>query len=310
MIRRRSPSTLHKAKGLILNSYAKVNLYLEVLNKRPDGYHNLDTLFERISLTDTIILDPLANKEIRISCDSPLVPADSSNLAYKSAKLLSDGFDVDRGVAIKIIKRIPVGSGMGGGSSNAAATLLGLNTLWNLKLSRHTLVEYAKKIGADVPFFIYDTPFARGQARGDEIKPIRALKKHKFWHILVVPRIKVSTPLIFRKWDECTALKISQKRRLTIPQQNVKILTSALKDNNLSLISKTLCNDLEHVTAKLYPDIGRIKETLTGMGVKAVLMSGSGPAVYGFVSSGKEAVVLCRQLERNRFWQVIATHTL
>jgi len=289
---------------LVLNSYAKLNLYLEVLGKRKDSYHNIQTLFERIGLSDKIILKSRRDKKIRIICNARQVPKDNTNLCYRSAKLLQDGFKANKGVDIKIIKRIPVGAGLGGGSSNAAATLLGLNKIWGLALSRAKLVALAKKIGSDVPFFIYDRPFAEGTSRGDRIRPMPALNKVRLWHILIVPGIKVSTPLIYRKWDVRTF-------KLTRPKYSVKILTSAIRKKGPELTGGVLFNSLEQVSAKLYPQITHIKERLKEKGIKSILMSGSGPAVFGIVSSGKEAVSLSRQLKgENKFWQVFATRTI
>lgn len=290
--------------ALILNSYAKLNLYLAVLNKRKDNYHNLETLFERISLCDRITLRLRSDKRIKITGIPPVIPQDSSNLAYKSAELLIKSLDLDKGVDIKIIKRIPVGSGMGGGSSNAAAVLTGLNRLLKLRLSRLRLVEFAKKIGADVPFFIYDTAFALGRSRGDEIKPLCRLNKLKLWHILVVPKIKVSTPLIYEKWDE------KKKAALTIPELNVKLLLLAFKGRKRSLINKTMFNSLEEITAEVYPEVKYIRSELLRLGADSILMSGSGPTVFAVVSSKEEAVSLSKQLKQNRFWQVFVTRTV
>ena len=133
---------------MILKSYAKLNLYLSVLNKRKDNYHNIETLFERIDLHDTITLKKLPGKTIKIVSDHPAVPADTSNLCYKSAKLLQDSCGVNYGVEIKIAKRIPVAAGLGGGSSNAACTLIGLNNLWRLRLSEDKLARLGRLIGA------------------------------------------------------------------------------------------------------------------------------------------------------------------
>lgn len=294
---------------LALNSYAKLNLYLRVLNKRGDGYHNIETLFERIDLCDKIIITVRPDKKIRIISGSPYIPKDSSNLAFKSAKLLQNSFNVNKGADIKIIKRIPVGSGMGGGSSNAAAVLTALNKLWELNLNRRQLAVYGGKLGADVPFFIYDTSFAIGRHRGDKIRSLSNLNNLKLTHILVVPRIKVGTPEIYAKWDELKASK-NKIETLTIPQFNAKLLTSAISGNTLSLINKSLFNSLEQVTSELYPEIRHIKEELVRLGLRTVLMSGSGPTVFGFVHSGKEVQSLYRQLKKNRFWRVFVTHTV
>ncbi len=319
---------------MILNSYAKLNLYLEVLNKRKDNYHSIKTVFERIGLADKIILKSRRDKKIKIICNLPHVPEDKTNLCYESAKLLQDGLKVNQGVDIRIIKRIPVSAGLGGGSSNAAAVLLGLNKIWGLGLSRAKLVAFGKKIGSDVPFFLYGCPFAEGSSRGDRIRPIPALNKVRLWHILIVPGIKVSTPLIYRKWDIGTKRRCGIERAgltphlfrysktpkylnkikgagLTKPKYDAKILTSAIRKKDLCLIGEALFNSLEQVSAKLYPQITQIKESLRQMAIKSILMSGSGPAVFGVVSSRKEAVAAGRQLRRkNRLWQVFVTKTI
>lgn len=150
---------------MLVKSYAKLNLYLEVLKLRKDNYHSIKTIFERIDLCDKIILKTRRDKKIRVICASKDVPRNRTNLAYRSAKLLQDKFKLDRGVDIKIIKRIPVGAGLGGGSSNAAFTLLGLNRLWKLRLGQKELARYARKIGSDVAFFIYDYHYALGVCR-------------------------------------------------------------------------------------------------------------------------------------------------
>jgi 4-diphosphocytidyl-2-C-methyl-D-erythritol kinase len=289
---------------VVLNSCAKLNLYLAVLGKRKDAYHTLDTLFERIDLCDTIVLKPRRDNRIAISTDSPLIPRDRRNLAWRAAELLREHCGIDRGVDIRIVKRIPVGSGMGGGSSNAACVLTGLNRLWKLGLSRSRLVGLGKKLGADVPFFLSDTPFARGSQRGDRIKPEGALRKARFWHVVLMPRIRVSTPSVYKKWD-----RLPLKVRLTKPHSDVRLLLLALKKKDFSLIGERLFNSLEQVSLALYPEIGYGKEKLAELGLKSILMSGSGPAVFGMVSSRKEARSLGRQLKRTRRWQVFVTKT-
>lgn len=293
---------------MVLNSYAKLNLYLEVLNKCKDGYHNIRTIFERIDLCDKIILKARQDKKINVLCSFAGIPKDySKNLAYRSARLLQRSFRIDRGVDIKIIKHIPVASGLGGGSSNAAVVLTGLNKFWRLNIGQNKLIAFAKKIGSDVAFFIYNSSFAHGQARGDRIKPIRFLNNARLWHILVVPKKKVSTARIYKKWD-------SSRLTLTKPKYDVKITNLALRKKDLSLMSQVLFNSLEQVTTKLYPEVSRVKEELIQMGVKSILMSGSGPAVFGIVSSRKEAVSLCRQLKEklereHKSWQIFMTRT-
>lgn len=294
---------------LTLNSYAKLNLYLAVLNKRKDNYHNINTIFERIDLCDKIILAPRQDKKINIICTHPHIPKDNlRNLAFRSAKLLQESFKIDRGVDIKIIKRIPLASGLGGGSSNAAAVLVGLNKFWKLNIAQNKLITLAKKIGSDVPFFIYNSPFAEGKGRGDMIKPLKPLNSIKFWHILIVSRKKkVSTMQIYKKWDRLRA-------KLTSPRYDVKILYLALRKRDFSLMGKAMFNSLEQVTTQLFPEIRHIKARLMSLGIKSILMSGSGPAVFGIVSSRKEATSLCMRLKKRlvkegRSWQVFITQT-
>lgn len=296
---------------LSLNSYAKLNLYLEVLKPRKDGYHSIKTIFEKIDLCDKIILKSRPDKKIKLTCNLPDIPKGRSNLAYRSAQLLRRALHIDKGVDIKIIKHIPVAAGLGGGSSNAAAALVGLNKLWRLNLKQNKLVQLAKKIGSDVPFFIYDYPFAEGLGRGDNIRPLKARNNLALWHILVVPKFRVLTPVIYKKWDGIPKtfkltpldkrgiLKNSYLTGLTRFGCNVKIMALALKKGDLSLLGQTLFNSLEGVSVKLYPRITRIREKLLRMGVKSILMSGSGPAVFGVCSSKKEALSLSRQLKRD-----------
>jgi len=290
---------------LSLNSYAKLNLYLEVINKRKDNYHNISTVFERISLCDKITLSLRRDKQIKIISRSRDIPKDKTNLAFESAKLLLDSLGIKRGVTIKIEKNIPVGSGMGGGSSNAASVLLGLNRLLHLRLSQNQLVCLAKKVGSDVPFFIYETPFARGEAKGDCIEPLKSLSRLKLWHVLVVPKIKVSTPLIYKNWD-----KFSKNLGLTSPGHDVKMLTSALRKKHLGMIGVSLFNNLEPITARIYPEVAVIKSKFSLLGLEFNLMSGSGPTIMALASSRKQAFSIYRQLVKNKQWRVFRVKTL
>lgn len=286
-----------------LKSFAKVNLYLQVINKRPDNYHSLRTVFERISLFDSITLKNRRDNAITVSSDDRSLPVDEGNLCFKAAKLLQDKFSPLRGLDIKIIKRIPIGAGLGGGSSNAAVVLLGLNKLWGLRLSRDRLARLAVSIGSDVPFFIYEQPFAYGLGRGERIEPIRSLNKARLWHLLIVPKIHVSTPLIYNKWDSFTGL--------TKPPCNVKILTSALAKNKALPAFNLLFNSLEQVTIKLYPQVKRAKDLLLSLGLSHVLMSGSGAAVFGIVPSRKKAFKLAEILRRKyKSWRIFAVSTV
>ena len=288
MIKRKSPISLKADKriqkipgGVRVLSYAKLNLYLEILDKRPDGYHNLETIFERVSLADEIVIKRAPGNSIRIETDSLDIPKGAGNLAYQAAELLKKNFGILAGLVIKIRKRIPVGAGLGGGSSNAASTLLGLNYLWNLGLSAKELKEYASRLGSDVAFFIYNYPLAIGRGRGERITPWNGSKK-KLWHVIAVPELNVSTALIYRDLDESRQQTKNKKSFGSLRIKNLKTNgTSSLRAKDI------LFNRLEEVTFRRYPQVGRLKRNLEARGLINALMSGSGSAVFGMVGSRK-----------------------
>lgn len=292
---------------MLLESPAKINLYLQVLNKRRDDFHNLNTLFCRITLADTIILKERRDGLIRIKCSSPQVPKDKSNLCYAAAELLKQALKLSFGVEIEIKKRIPVGAGLGGGSSNAASVLLGLNRFWKLNLAETKLVKFAAELGSDVPFFVSGGKFALGSKRGEKIKPLAVLDKLKLWLILVYPNVKVSTPLIYRKFDSYTSTG-GAFSRLTMPNHDVRILISELSKKGLRFGPEYLFNSLEPVTARVYPVVEQVKKALYGIGLEKVMMSGSGPAVFAICGSARaagEASAILRK--KHKSWQIFVS---
>ena len=293
----------HLCPPLVIKSFAKLNLYLQVLNKRKDNFHNLSTLFCRIDLADTIILKNRKDNLIKIKCVHPDVPSNATNLCWRAAQLLRKKFNLKTGLSIEIKKRIPVGAGLGGGSSDAASVLLGLNKYWNLNLPKTELARLAAKLGSDLPFFIYDAKFAAAAGRGDKIKPIASLKKLKLWFILVYPMIKVSTPLIYQKFDHFSGL--------TRPHCNVKILTSELLKKGKEINANCLFNDLEVVTTRFHPVVNQVKKALSNIGLEKIMMSGSGPAVFAICNSQKQAKVLSGKLaKKHKAWDIFVTCTV
>lgn len=287
-------------RKLAVKSLAKVNLYLQVFNKRQDNFHNLSTLFARIDLADQIILKSRKDNLIRIKCNNPDVPADKSNLCWRAAELLRQECNLNFGLDISIKKNVPVGAGLGGGSSNAACVLLGLNRFWKLNLSGKMLARLGAKLGSDVPFFVYGVKFGLGSGRGDKIKPLPALNKIKLWFILIYPKVKVSTPRIYRRFDTFS--------RLTRPQYNVKILISKLAEKGAQTEQKYFFNSLEPVTSSLYPAVNQVKNAFSGIGLERVMMSGSGPAVFAVCDGFKQAKDLRNKLARkHKTWQVFVT---
>jgi 4-diphosphocytidyl-2C-methyl-D-erythritol kinase len=298
-------------KTLVVKSFAKVNLYLRVLGKRKDNFHNLATLFARIDLSDRIVLKNREDGRITIKCASPHVPKDETNLCYRAADLLRQECKLKRGLDIEIDKKIPVGAGLGGGSSDAAGVLVGLNRLWRLRLGRPRLAALASKLGSDVPFFIYDTKFALGSGRGDKIKPLSSLHNVKLWFILVYPGIHVSTPLIYRKFDLYMSGKSRREplnkgiSRLTRQIPDVKIILSELSKKGSPLGPESLFNDLESVTSRIYPVVGKVKNALLTTGLRRVMMSGSGPAVFAICDCRAQAMDLCAKLrQKHKSWQI------
>jgi len=282
--------------SLRLQSPAKINLYLKVLKKRKDGYHQIKTVFERINLFDDIQLRKRLDSKIKITCSHPDVPRNSRNLMYKAVELIRGDFNKDIGLDIRLKKRIPVASGLGGGSSNAASVLLGLNRFWKLGLNNKDLLSYARKIGSDVPFFISGKSFALGTGRGDRIQNIPNLRP--MWHILVVPRKKLSAKEIY------SSLNLT----LTKNRDNVNMLIHALRKLNLSQVKKYVKNDLEKAASKIFPKLFQIKEKLKKAGIDIQSLSGSGPAIFGILGSRKEAETKARSL-RSKSWQVFVVRT-
>ncbi|MBT2668214.1 MULTISPECIES: 4-(cytidine 5'-diphospho)-2-C-methyl-D-erythritol kinase [Bacillales] len=248
---------------------AKINLALDVLFKRPDGYHEVEMIMTTVDLADRIELKEIKGNHIQILSHNRFVPDDHRNLAYQAAFILKERFGIKKGVSITIEKNIPVAAGLAGGSSDAAATLRGLNRLWKLGLSMDELAEIGAEIGSDVSFCVYGgTALARG--RGEKITHLPA--PPKCWVILAKPTIGVSTADIYKR------LQTSKMEHPDVPG-----MISAIMENNYHDVCEGLGNVLEQVTLQLYPEVANIKDQMKTFGADSVLMSGSGPTVFGLV---------------------------
>ncbi|MCX3307357.1 4-(cytidine 5'-diphospho)-2-C-methyl-D-erythritol kinase [Bacillus sp. NEAU-CP5] len=248
---------------------AKINLSLDVTSKRPDGYHEVEMIMTTIDLADRIELTELPENVIRVASHNRFVPDDQRNLAYQAAKLLKERFQIKKGVSIMITKVIPVAAGLAGGSSDAAATLRGLNRLWDLKLSVEELAELGAEIGSDVSFCVYGgTALATG--RGEKIRHISA--PPHCWVVLAKPTIGVSTAEVYRR------LNLQQVRH-----PDVQAMIDAIEEKSFQKVCGQLGNVLESVTLSLHPEVAMIKNQMKRFGADAVLMSGSGPTVFGLV---------------------------
>ncbi len=286
-----------------LTSPAKLNLVLDVLGKRPDGFHELVTLFERISLADTITLKDRPDGFIRIICSHPHVPTGPKNLAYRIAAQLQKDYKISRGVTITIDKKIPVAAGLAGGSSNGATVLLGLNRLWHLGLSRKQLHNYATQLGSDVAFFLYNASFAIGRGRGEKIELVKA--PVKLWHVLVTPKVKMYTKDVFAR---LRARQLATNLTLTNKGGNVNILLPFLRESNVSQVAKELSNDLEPAILSLRPDFVHLKRKLIEAKALGVCFSGSGPSVYALAQSKKHAQAIRARFDK-RYTQVFVVST-
>ena len=254
---------------------AKINIGLRVLGKRLDGYHLIDTIMAPVSLYDEIYITKGAQKYqgsrslFTVTCDNPAVPGGAGNLAYRAAGLILDGVDIDQPVKIHIQKKIPVGSGLGGGSSDAAATLTGLNRFLGLNHSQWHLKKLGFSLGADVPFFLGGKP-ARARGVGERLSPIQSLPWN--WAVIIYPGFPVATGWVYRNFEA----------KLTKPMPNTSIISPLKKRSGQR---KLLVNDLETITLARYPRINLLKRKLIDEGAAGALMSGSGSAVFGLFDS-------------------------
>ncbi len=246
-------------------AFAKINLSLEVVGRRPDGYHELRTVFQTVSLADTLHFSRLETSDIRLECDRPELATDERNLVVRAARALQAAAGVTRGAAIRLEKRIPMEAGLGGGSSDAGATLLALRRLWNATVPDETLLGIAASLGADVPFFLYGGT-ALGTGRGDIIEPLPDVEVPVL--LLVNPKVAVPTAPVFR----------SLNMPLTSPEPS-RIFIAFPPEGDARTV---FVNDLEVPVFRDFPVVGRVRETLVEAGATVARMSGSGSTVFGF----------------------------
>ena len=261
---------------LKLDSNGKVNIGLQVLDKRPDGYHNIHTIFQEIRFSDFINISKNDSDACSISCNMPEIPLDDSNICYKAYKLLKDRFDQVGGVDIRIEKSIPPGSGLGGGSANGAAVLKGLNKMFSLDLSISELEALGSVLGADVPFFMKGGT-QLGEGIGEKLTNLSSPVPG--YYLLVIPDLSINTGWAYG------ALKNSLER-VKKPRNFARLLSEEI--DSLAVFE----NDFEKIVIPAYPEIGRIKDMLYEKGARFASLSGSGSTVYGVFdeeASAKEA---------------------
>lgn len=267
-----------------LKAMAKINLGLDVLRRRPDGYHEVKMIMQSVDLHDDLVLEETEESGICLTCDKEEVPTDGTNLICRAAALLMQEKQVKRGVRIHLTKRIPMAAGMAGGSTDAAAAMKGINEMFRLGYTEQELMERAVKIGADVPYCIMGGT-ALSEGIGEILTPLPDMP---YCHILIAkPDIDVSTAFVYSHL---------QADQLTV-HPDIDGMTGALKAQSLEGIMERLGNVLETVTIPTYPIIDQIKENMRQSGAKGVLMSGSGPTVFGIYTSLEQAEEALRRME-------------
>ncbi len=293
ILRLRFPLGVMKT-ALSLKSPAKVNLRLEVLNERPDGYHGIRTVFQKISVQDAIHFSLTRDPGISIATDCPELPVGQSNLIHKAAQIIWQLSGRQAGISVRLKKRIPLGAGLGGGSSNAAATLTALNELLGLGLSEREMMDLGVRIGADVPFFfLRQGAIARGV--GEKLKEVVL---PRLWYVLVYPNFEVPARWAYRNFKLTKKkVRIKIQELLTTPEE----------------ICKILMNDLEKVVSAKFPQIDLMKKILHSAGAMGTLMTGSGPTVFGIFPDGVAAAKgfeKTKALVGNKRWRVLKAHSL
>lgn len=255
---------------------AKINLTLDVLRKREDGYHEVEMVMAMVDLADRIEMQELPRDTIIISSQAGYIPLDEKNLAFQAAKLIKERYNVKQGVYIHLNKNIPVAAGLAGGSSDAAATLRGLNRLWKLGISREELERLGAELGSDVPYCISGgAAIARG--RGEKLERIGS--PPSCWVVLAKPPINVSTADVYGRLD------VAAIRRHPSTQEMVE----AIRNQDFGGICRNLGNVLEEVTMRQHPEVKRLKDCMLKLGADGALMSGSGPTVFGLCAKESRA---------------------
>ena len=273
-----------------LKAYGKINLGLDVIRKRPDGYHDLDMIMQMVDVYDDIVITKNKTGKIEVKTDTAVLSNGKDNLAYMAAKMLMDEFKIKDGVNIYINKRIPIAGGMAGGSSDCATTLMGINQLFELGLSKEELTERGVKLGADVPYCVLGgTAIARGI--GEVLTPLPAPAD---CHVIIAkPPVSVSTAYVY---GHIKPLKITKR-------PDIEAMAQSIKDGDLKKMASLIYNVMDDVTVGEYPIISEIKQVMLDNGALNSIMSGSGPTVFGLFDDKEKAQQCVKTLEEKGLTQ-------
>ena len=268
-----------------LRAYAKINIGLDIISKRDDGYHNIETVFQQIDLFDQILIKIIPELNIIIRCSNKKVPTDHQNLCYQAVKLVQEFSGIKKGVEIEIRKRIPLGAGLGGGSSDAAMTLEGLKKLWRFQITSTELQRLALKLGADVPFFLQGgTALASGV--GENLRSLSL--PFSFYCLVIYPNIEISSTWAYKNFNFV----------LTKTKKCIKLSQIFSQQLHIEDLKSMISNDLEEVVFQKYPILGQVKQLLYSHGAFFAGMSGSGSTIYGLFKNYLEAVVVMRSIPK------------
>ena len=275
-----------------LPSFAKINLYLRVLGRRNDGFHELCTVFQTVSLHDSITFAEAG--ELSLTWNQNEIAVSNDNLIIRAANLLKKRFRIDKGARIDLVKTIPAPGGLGGGSSNGAIALLGLSKLWQLKPDLATLIELAAEIGSDVPFFLYGGT-ALGTGRGEQVEQLADI--HIGPMLIVTPEVAVSTPDVFYRLSAPNLTKQALNRNLSVCRNEAR---------SPDLLHSALINELEPSVFEAYPEVRRVKETLLALGARDAAMSGSGASVFAIFDKEETRQAALKALDNEVNWRKFA----
>lgn len=283
-----------------LKARAKINISLDIVGKRDNGYHEVEMIMQTINLYDDMTLTKKDHDEITIKTNLSYLPTDRRNLIYQIIEYMKSEFKIEKGVHVDLFKRIPVAAGLAGGSSNGAQTILGMNTLFNLKLDMDTMLGIGAKFGSDIPYcMIQGTALATGL--GEKIELLNPFPE--FHVVLLKPKFGVSTATVYKGY------RLEEEKE----HPPTKELLKAIDKQDRTYICRNLVNVLESVSCKLHPEINEIKDKLKSLHADGVLMSGSGPSVFGLFTDyaqAKQAADLFRQEKQMQYVYLTTIHNV
>ena len=286
------------AEKINVPAFAKINLGLRVHGRRPDGYHEISTVFQTVTLRDTLSFQATNDGSLGLVCSDPSIPDDYSNLVLRAASALRERFGVRRGARVELEKVIPAGGGLGGGSADAAVTLAALAALWEIETDAGELAGIGARLGADVPFFLTGGT-ALGTGTGTDIRPLADAPKMHL--VIVAPGVHVSTAEAYGALGAPALTKVEPLVNLSVSRTEADFPDS---------LCGVWSNDFEAVVVRLHPEIGRAREALEGAGARRVMLSGSGSSVFGVFESKGEAARARESLKAEGGWKVFACETL